>query len=184
MTAYIIEGIDRCSKSTLVQAIQHEAGFHQVIHYSKPQQLAIYNKRLGNPLRQYQYDSFMTGFELLKVKQASLIYDRFHLGETVYSPRYRGYSGDYVFNLEKINGVDNWNHVRLILLTTSDFSIMEDDGDSFDWSAKEAEQLDFLVAFAKSTFMHKLVINVADGNGNYKPVEQILNEVLTWQKMT
>ena len=31
----------------------------------------------------------------------NLIFNRSHLGETVYSPLYRGYSGDYVFDIEK-----------------------------------------------------------------------------------
>ena len=36
-----------------------------------------------------------------KDKDINLIFNRSHLGETVYSPLYRGYSGDYIFDIEK-----------------------------------------------------------------------------------
>jgi hypothetical protein len=45
---YIIEGLDRLGKSTLIKNIQHRFGFYQVIHFGKPEILiSIRSKRVA-----------------------------------------------------------------------------------------------------------------------------------------
>ena len=176
---YIIEGCDRLSKSTLVNQIKHTYGFFQVVHYGKPEQLDYYKQHVwyNDSAYCYQIDSFSNGLNALRPGQnTKFIFDRFHLGEVVYSPRYRGYSGDYVFTLEDNSQVDTWDHVALILLTTSDWSFIQDDGDSFDFSKKEEEQHSFIEAFNKSIFKHKFLIDV-NNNGFYKDTSDILAEI-------
>src|SRR5574343_489538 len=113
MTHYIIEGLDRLGKDTLIDGILNQEGFHQVIHYSKPKKLACYK----SDLQAYQYLSFVNMFTLLReAKGVDLIFNRAHLGEVVYSPLYRGYEGEYVFMLEEAFKVKKLHHIKLILL--------------------------------------------------------------------
>ena len=181
---FIIEGIDRLGKDTLIKNIQHALGFHFVIHYSKPEKLEVYN----NSLEQYQRCSFENGFRMMYGIARSfnsfatpLIFNRFHLGENVYAPLYRGYSGDYVFDMEKIYDdltPSIFQRVKMILLTTSDFSFIQDDGESFDFSKKEDEQEMFKSAFAKSILPNKCVIDVANGSGGFRSPAEIVAEAL------
>jgi hypothetical protein len=149
---FLIEGLDRLGKDTLISGIQHARGFHQVIHYSKPLELRCYEpcptgmtaaemKQVS--LLQYQTNSFRTMFSLLRdAVYAPLIMNRAHLGERVYAPLYRGYSGDYVFNLEVNFGMRENRSVRLILLT-EDFRTSKhfsSDGESFDDDKRQIEQ--------------------------------------------
>ena len=187
----IIEGVDRLGKGTLINSIQENFGFHTVIHYEKPKALEYYNDpTFGYPMRdmtqlgRYQYMSFVEGFNLLRHGQR-IIFDRFHLGEVVYSPRYRGYDGGYVFELENqfTNSMDSWTkgyskNVQMILLMTSDFSFIQDDGLSFDFSAKESEQEDFIAAFERSTMPNKVMVDVHNGKGGFKTPEQIFQEAM------
>ena len=172
-SAFIIEGLDRLGKSSLIQGIIKHFGYHHIIHYSKPIKTSVYDGDF-----QYQYKSFQYGFDLLKQPKIPVIFDRFHLGETVYSNIYRGYDGGYVFNLEKDYSAAKMDNVKMILLTSSNLSFQKDDGDSFDWSKRAEEQQRFIGAFNKSVMPNKIMVDVHDGNGGYKPYDQILKEAI------
>ena len=101
-----------------------------------------------------------------------IIFDRAHLGEVVYSPRYRGYDGTYVFCNEQ-----SYHDAGLILLTTSDFSFIQDDGDSFDFDKKEEEQEDFIKAYNLSKIEKKVMVDVSE-NGGFKTIEKIYEEIV------
>lgn len=172
-----IEGIDRLGKSTLIQNIKDELGFYQVIHFQKPQQLKCY--KFGEQLFQYQYDCFKNSMVLAK-SGAKLIFDRWHLGEVVYSDAYRGYFGDYVFELEKEAQLQNCQNIKLVLLT-EDFSKSAhfiSDGESFDDSRREEEQNRFIEAFNKSILPNKQIVCVTAEDGRFRSQLDILNEVL------
>jgi thymidylate kinase len=188
---FCIEGIDRLGKSTLINNLKNKLGYHQVIHYQKPELLDYYLKlqenadlfsneiKKANALFDYQYRSFCQMFEMLN-SNGCYILDRSHIGEAVYAGRYRGYSGEYVFDLEKnYKAVDNWfyRNTLLVLLTTSDFSFIQDDGLSFDFSKKEEEQQDFKNAFNRSVIQNKVMIDVSS-NGGFKQPEDILKIVV------
>jgi hypothetical protein len=190
---FMIEGLDRLGKDTLINGILHRRGFHHVLHYSKPLQLECYTQaEAGDPienkreaLRRYQEASFRTMFSLVRdAKYSHLIFNRAHLGENVYAPMYRGYDGSYVFDMERSFLRDTTN-LRLILLVEN-FDIAEelcsgivDDGESFDFSKRRAEQELFLAAFERSIIADKRVICVTDpAMGGYKPKGWILNEAL------
>jgi hypothetical protein len=66
----------------------------------------------------------------------------------------------------------------LVLLITSDFGFIQDDGKSFDFNKKEEEQARFIKAFNESTIKDKVLVDVSNGNGSYKSPDQILAEVL------
>jgi nicotinamide riboside kinase len=182
--SFIIEGLDRLGKSTLISNIQQKLGFFQVIHYSKPLKLDAYN----GDLRKYQYESFKAMFRMLETSadaphhaQVRYILDRAHLGEAVYSPMYRGYDGNYVFDLEDHYNAYYNQRVRLILLT-EDFTKSKhfvDDGLSLGpRSARAKEQELFLKAFDKSLFADKKIICVTGEDGNFRPADDILADVL------
>lgn len=188
----IIEGVDRLGKGTLIEGLQQELGYFQVIHYEKPKLLKSFleiqenlpghaDHKKSQALKVYQEASFSQMFSMLSCSWMSFIMDRAHLGETVYAPRYRKYGGDYVFELEDMfinyTGSDFHEATLLVLLTTSDFSFIQDDGMSFDFDRKAEEQEDFKRAFEKSRIKAKLLIDVSNGKGGYKDATEILHTV-------
>lgn len=166
----IVEGVDRLGKDTLIKGLLDKLGFFQVIHYQKPLNL----DSLGNSLEAYQERSFEKMFGMLDA--GDMILNRAHLGEVVYAPRYRGYSGEYVFDIEKQHprSLDN---TLLVLLTTSSWKPITDDGDSFDFSKKDEEQADFIKAFDRSLIRQKFMIDVQSGD-EFLPAPFICNRVI------
>jgi hypothetical protein len=181
MTIYVIEGCDMLGKGTLIDGIINRKGYHPVIHFSRPKILEAYQNCLSLPEYEYQYSSFVNGFQLLETR-VPMIFDRGWLGETVYGPLYRGTEADYVFELEKQFGVANWHHVKLILLTTSSWDFVDDDGQSFDVNNRVKEQWIFQEAFEKSIFPNKIEIDIMT-EGDFglglrrKTVDELLVEI-------
>ena len=190
-TAFMIEGLDRLGKSTLINEIRQRLGFYQVIHYSKPEVLDMWFQDKVNKgasaaeakayaLERYQRQGFINMFALMR-SSANIIFDRAHLGECVYAPMYRGYSGDYVFDMEKRYPDVLVGRNRLILLT-EDFDHSQhfvDDGLSFDPTKRREEQNLFIKAFNKSKFLDKRIICVTDVlTGGYRDKTDILEEAL------
>lgn len=178
-TKYLIDGVDRLGKSSLVQSLLNKLGYHLVIHYDKPKALNCYSAE-QEPRRLYQELCNEHMFKLLR-SDVPIIFDRTHLGELVYAPMYRGYTGDYVLMLEndyiEEKQYTYQDNTVLILLTTSNFDIVTDDGQSFDFSKKEVEQQLFLDAFNKSN-LRKIVVDVHDGEGHFKNKDLILEEII------
>lgn len=188
-TVYGIEGLDRLGKSTLIDGIRHALGYYEVIHFSKPQKLASYAHTQpvqgvppgGQQVWNYQHEGFLNSM-LLANSGARIIFDRWHLGEAVYAPMYRFYSGDYVFTMEMVHNLDLHSSLRLILLT-EDFQIARhfvDDGESLGKvEQREEEQDRFIAAFNKSNIKDKRIVCVTDpGLGGFKPKDWILAEAL------
>jgi hypothetical protein len=188
---WIIEGVDRVGKGTLINSINNMLGFHQVIKYGKPEKLACY----GGDYKKYQQDSYKTGFSLLgrTINTSShfvpkVIFDRFHLGEAVYSPMYRGYSGDYVFELEKKFMLDFGGpssglfarRVCLVLLVADNVdNLAPDDGLSHDPDQKDLEQSMFVDCFRRSRIPNKVQIQVNETvSGAMRKPMDIFNELL------
>jgi thymidylate kinase len=185
-TKFLIDGIDRLGKSTLSQSILNELGYHLMIHYDKPKVLSAYTGQMdANAARgHFQKECNVNMFKLLATN-IPIIFDRTHLGELVYAPMYRAYSGEYVYRME-LDLMDRKpftfkDDIRLILLTTSNFDIVTDDGQSFDFSKKEIEQQMFKAAFDKSYLIDKVLIDVHDGHGKFKSQKEILFEALRKQ---
>lgn len=186
----IIDGVDRLGKDSLIDGILNQLGFFQEVHYQKPKRLNYYfnreyarNSEVAEieTLRHYQLESFVHMFRMMSLPGRHIM-NRTHLGEYVYAPRYRKYGGDYVFDLERQFTNDHNSKFAdttlLVLLTTSDFSFIQDDGLSFDFNKKEEEQEDFKKAFTKSTIKNKIMVDVANGLGGYRNRDLILEEVL------
>jgi thymidylate kinase len=190
-SVYAIEGLDRLGKSTLIDGIKQREGFFQVIHFGKPEILKVYeeaaerwNKEFEgqgqsrNGAYLYQRASFSHSM-ILAQSGASIIFDRWHLGEAVYAPLYRGYSGDYVFELERVHQLND-SLVRLILLV-EDFDRSKhfvSDGESFDDTKRRDEQELFVAAFNRSIILDKRMICVTARDGSFRSRDEILSEAL------
>ncbi len=185
---FIIESIDRCGKDTLINNLLCEFGHKFVFHRKKPELLQYYieqSKINGiNPLLLYQRACFANDMALLKnteYNKFGIIFNRSWLGESVYADMYRGYSGQYVFDLEKIAGLETLKDTRLILLW-EDFKISKhfvDDGESLGTcNDREREQNLFLEGFKKSKIKDKKLICVTDKDGSFRPKEDILREAI------
>lgn len=186
---FMLEGLDRVGKDTLISGIQHRLGYHQVLHFSKPVRLECYSTQEDcDPVtaknlafQRYQEASFRNMFSLFRdARYSHLIANRAHLGECVYAPLYRDYPGDYVFDLER-TFMKDVHDTRLVLLV-EDFSIawhFVDDGESFDITKRQTEQDLFIAAFEKSIISDKRIVCITDqGTGGFRRREQILEEVL------
>lgn len=181
---FIIEGIDNTGKGNLLNEINNQIGFYQTIKFSGPKKCSS----LGDDLQKYQRASFTNAFSMIQTllgplsRTPRLIFDRFHLGELVYSPLYRGYSGDYVFDIEKQFlkniGIVKLAEIRLVLLVATDPSKLPDDGKSFDVSKAGNEQSMFIDGFNRSIIKNKVIVNVQDENGNFRKSSDIFQEAV------
>jgi thymidylate kinase len=187
---FAIEGVDRTGKSTLINNILHKFGYYQVIHFSTPRSLEIYEDashvngvpKNATPYYHFQAESFRNSMVMAK-SGARLIFDRWHLGEAVYASMYRGYDGNYVFDIEKSANMEQCNTARLILLV-EDFDNschFVDDGLSLgSIDNRREEQNRFLAAFDNSIIQDKRIICVTDPKtGNFKEPWAIFDKAVT-----
>jgi thymidylate kinase len=186
MNKFIIcEGPDNVGKDTQIDLIiKHLSNrvFHK-LHYSAlpfkddKEKHATYSKKLYETMFQLMMKS-----KIGKYKgdlDINIILNRSHLGETVYSPLYRGYSGDYVFDIEKKYTKALREDLYLITLVNDPHTILKrDDGKSFYGNEEEvkAEIDGFTRAHRKSTIKNKLLVNI--GTMSAKEVSNILIEFL------
>ena len=165
----IVEGPDNVGKSTLIQNIKNHFNNFTMhsLHYS--------NVRQNSPeaVIEYSENLYAGMFEIMvhqsRFENSGVICDRSHLGEMVYGPIYRDYSGEYVLDIEK-----SYQHLRflwdnLVLVTLVDEParlIGRDDGLSFsiDLSKKTTEINSFITAHSRSNIQHKLLVNIKDHN--------------------
>lgn len=111
----IIEGPDNCGKDTQQNLIIERLSsrvFHKV-HYSalpfkENDKLIIHSAKM--------YTQMFGMMKTLKDSSTNIIFNRSHLGESVYSPLYRGYSGDFVFDIEAKHLPEVKDQVYLITL--------------------------------------------------------------------
>lgn len=204
MTTFIIEGLDRLGKSTLIKGIQNELGYHMQFHRQKPELLDIYledeyhsynsitvnEDRKRSALHTYQIKCFVQDMNLIVHADSigvgsgqnkfGIIFDRSWIGEAVYASLYRGYNGDYVFDLEQHFNIAKSN--AILILLTEDFAKsnhFDDDGESFDITKREQEQEAFIKAFNRSRIPNKKMICVTDPEtGGFRNAHDILQEVL------
>ena len=182
----LVEGIDRVGKDTLIQQLGSSLDFHQVIHFQKPCVSDFYKgqSRLKSqtPERLYQEESFSQMFRMLSLPDCKFLMNRAHLGEVVYSQRYRHYDGSYVFDLEsQFKATSDFSQsTLLVLLYTSDFDLIKDDGKSFDFTQKQGEQADFILAWERSCMEHKIRIDVSDTAGSFRAANQVALPIIEY----
>ena len=165
---YIFEGMDNCLKDTLIQLFRATLSPQtQILKYNSPPD-GVSNIEL------WQKAHFEDMFDLIKTNldngSRNLILNRAHLGEYVYSPIYRGYEGDWIFDLEKsfLGSSDFYqSQIKLfVFYDSNNYNLhLREDGRSF--SSNNNENLDkergrFLQAFQKSMIPNKSIFDLSD----------------------
>ena len=175
----IVEGLDRCGKSTLVEHLRKRyfTSPHILVHHSSsPPKVEDPNEW---ELKHYS-SLFQTARDLVKFGNYDVIFDRFHLGAAVYGEKYRGANPADVYELDN-RYLRDYSNAALILLTDKPEAIAaRDDGDSLEKSLKDYYDTmsAFVEAFVVSSCPNKLHINITDNGGfvNTIPtVEQFLD---------
>lgn len=161
-----LEGPDRVGKGTQTEklfGVLHDRPAH-LLHYMAPK--GFKDKMAAKDWLQGQYSSM---FRILVENhgKADFILDRCHVSEMIYAPLYRGYSGDYVLDVEKAwqetAGADFWDQTYLITFIDSPENLIgREDGLSFskETSAKRAEIEAFKEATEKSLIAHRIIIDI------------------------
>lgn len=158
----IIEGIDHIGKSTLISNIMKNE-FRLNFHSSKPYQL----KELNNSFIEYQKKYFSSMVDIANNTSDRIVFDRFHLGEMVYSPLYRNNDGIEVFDLVELDDIFSAN-TEIILLAIHNFDLRHYDDEAFSFDNAEKEQNLFINAYNRSK-MKKKIVYVDDENGWRNP---------------
>lgn len=175
----IIEGTDNTGKDTQQNLIIEKINnlVFQKLHYSSLPFKDDKEKHIS--YSQKLYDDMFKLMMMSKEQDINIIFNRSHLGETVYSPLYRQYSGDYVFDIEK----QYVNHLRqelyLITLVNDPHIILSrDDGKSFYGNEEEvkAEVDGFRRAHRLSKIKNKLMVNI--GTMSAEDVSKIIVDFL------
>lgn len=165
----IAEGVDALGKSTQIQKIKEEfekqgVSVH-ILHYSNIKAFGNDNKKIKEASYKQYRDMLKLANYAASEDSMALILDRSHIGEAVYSPLYRDYNGDFVFEEEKtFLWQDNLKRIKLILFTDEVEAIIKrdkerNDGLSFslDPEVKKKELDLFDKAFEKSILNKKRI---------------------------
>lgn len=179
----LLKGLtDNVGKTTLINGIKNyfnDYTFH-TIHYSNVKQESTekvieYSKKMYREMFNYMLNS-------IKFNKSGIICDRSHIGEMVYGPIYRNYSGEYVIDIEKefSNIKSIWDNIFLITLYDEPENLIaRDDGLSFSTNLekKQNEINNFLKAHDKSTIKNKLTINIKNHNKT-EALNAVINKVM------
>jgi len=182
MSNYIIfiEGPDNCGKGSQIHEINRyfypKIMFH-TMHYGGVRKPGITPEQYLEYSRMYYSDMFRMIY-LANTRGINLILDRSHLGEIIYAQKYRGYSGDYVLELEKHWDEELQNSYLITFYDKPENLIKREDGYSFSINKEDKiEEINkFIDAHDKSIIPHKLLMNI-DGYG-IKEVGKIVCEWL------
>ncbi|MAO20172.1 MAG: hypothetical protein CMJ25_05415 [Phycisphaerae bacterium] len=175
----IIEGTDNTGKDTQQNLIIKKVNdlVFQKLHYSSLPFKDDKEKHIS--YSQKLYDDMFKLMIASKDKDINIIFNRSHLGESVYSPLYREYSGDYVFDIEKRYVKQLREELYLITLTNDPHTILKrDDGLSFYGNEEEvkAEIDGFNRAHRLSKIKNKLKIHL--GTMSAEEVSNIIIDFL------
>lgn len=135
-----------------------------IVHYSNIKLDTNEDIKLASQIR------YREMFRLMSVlpNENVLIFDRAHLGETVYSPIYRKYSGDFVFDYEKDYASHNNPVTKLIVFTDTPEAVIERDkkrGDGLSFSLDIERKREEIAAFERAYEMSSLDKKLIHLNG-------------------
>jgi len=180
----LLEGIDKVGKTTQMTKIQPLLNDKSLmcLHY-----MSIKGFEEHYMTKLYSKEMYSDMFRIMRneYKNINFLVDRSHIGEVVYSPMYRGYSGEYVYDIEKgyCNSYNNafWDEIYLItFIDKPENTIGRDDGLSFTTSlkTKQKEINAFIEATEKSHIKNKIIINIdgKDEDTVFKEIKKFLNK--------
>jgi thymidylate kinase len=180
----IIEGMDRCGKSTLIANLRKHYFTNPklIVHHASAPPKGVAD---SNAWEVEHYIETADTFHHLSAKEGyDVICDRFHLGAIVYGMRYRGLNPYTIYSVDAHRvAKGHEKKVALVLLTDHTHAIMaREDGNSIETSFQEYDQTreEFTRVFGYSTIPHKLHINITDNGGflkTYQTVASFLDNV-------
>lgn len=168
----IVEGQDRCGKSTLIKSLRKHIQNPKVLTLSSSSPPSFdtkeWSKKHYKEMIDLSIDLAWDGW--------TIIADRFHIGETVYGPIFRNDDSSYIWEFDEHyrNNPDVW------LITIVDYAedlIARDDGQSNEKNRDDFEvvRLSFIDSHRKSSIKNKILINISD-NGWANP-QTILEKI-------
>ena len=174
----IIEGPDNTGKDTQIKEIIKNFSnecFHMFHYFNLP------FKEDKKKHKDYSIKMYDEMFNIMKSAPNGInyIFNRSHLGESVYSPLYRGYLGDYIFDIEKKYTEFLRQDLYLITLVTHPSLIMKrDDGKSSYKNEEEVKgEIDaFVRAHRKSTIKNKLLLDI--GKMSIEEVSNVIKQFI------
>lgn len=171
----IVEGLDRCGKSTLVEYLRKKyfTDPRIIVHHSSSppnvEDKAAWEQDHYSALFSESLDLVRDGW--------TIIFDRFHLGAIVYGHKYRNANPKGIYDIDEyyLKGFEN---IGLVLLTDySEKIASRDDGDSLESSIADYDEtrISFIGAFSKSNATNKLHINITDNGGFVNTAASVTN---------
>jgi len=160
---YIIEGMDNCGKSTLIERLvnKNQNPHRMIVHSVKPPKCQDVER-----WSLLHYLECMSEFMELSRRGWDIYLDRSYLGDAVYGPLYRSTGASWVFDLEKKLKLDEFDISLLVLVGEVSGLVQRDDGLSLSLENLNKERKLFTDGFDKSTIREKTLINVdLDGFG-------------------
>jgi thymidylate kinase len=177
----IIEGMDRCGKSTLIEQLRKNYFLNPNIfihHSSSPPKVTD-----PNEWEIVHYRKLLdTSYALNYTHDFDVIFDRFHLGAIVYGKKYRNADPENIYSIEQMY-IHPQDEIALVLLTDWTHNIMDrNDDKSIEGSPSEFDETRqaFEEAFNRSIIPNKLHINIHENGGfknTYQSVTQFLDGV-------
>jgi thymidylate kinase len=159
-----IEGPDNVGKGTQIKNIYNalsQMGPCHIVHYAG---FSNVSGELSKLMSDRMYRDMFNLCEWACAGDSHLIFDRSHIGEAVYSPIYRNYSGDFVFEIEQeFHNQLWWENLELITFVDEAANLIErEDGLSFstDPDKKQFEIELFERAHGLSNIEKKKLINI------------------------
>lgn len=162
----IVEGMDICGKSTLISNLRkyYFLSPNIVVHHSSSP------PKVDDP-NEWEVEHYSSLFrvynKLVKQKNFTVLFDRFHLGSIVYGQKYRNMKPDDILEVDQkwLNG--NYESAVILLTDNPEDVYQRDDGYSLEASIEDYEetQKSFINAFDSSRCPNKLHINISDNGG-------------------
>lgn len=162
----IIEGLDRCGKSTLVENLRKNffTSPNILIHHSSsPPKVEDQN---AWEIKHYS-SLFQASQRLVDDYFYDIIFDRFHLGAAVYGAKYRNAHPSDIYDIDN-RYLLAYENAALVLLTDEPEEIAKrDDGDSLESNIQDYYETKtaFIEAYNTSSCVNKLHINITDNGG-------------------
>ena len=196
MKLIIIEGGDRLGKNSLIEGICKSINYENVTirHFGKPPKGMTPQEVLDFQFKCFDHEAHFIGkqytlFENTKYKyfEETMIWNRSHLGEYVYSQMFRGGNAKELkdmltaWEIVKLN-VEGHRKLDIYLITLTadpDFFLSKEDGKSFSQNIEQkSKELElFKKAHEFSLIRNKLLLKV-DTKGQFREKHDILNEVI------
>jgi len=174
----IFEGPDNVGKGTQINLLRTYFGnINKITHIIK------YSNILTENIYEYSKIQYNEMFKIMKKLNDNfyLIFDRSHIGENVYSPIYRNYNGEYIYDIEKKYIKSNfWNSIFLITLYDEPENLIKrDDGLSFSIKLeKKQKEIDLFINSTKQSNINKKLLL----NCNKMSINIIHNKIIEFLK--